>query len=121
MTDFFPRMSMKANPDCDEYHCVKKQKVFREEEKQRLAREALEVKAEDVADEGPLHEDNEWGITLEEEYVPQDSTEQRQVAEGVQLAYEAASKSEDAADCEDVAAEESSISLDDLMKQMKSM
>jgi len=121
MTDFFPRMSMKANPECDEYHCTKKQKVFLEAEKQRLAREALENKAEDVADEGPLHEDNEWGITLEEEYVPQDSTEQRQVAEGVQLAYEAASKSEDAADCEDVAAEESSISLDDLMKQMKSM
>ena len=42
-------------------------------------------KAEDVADEGPIHEDNEWGITLEEEYVPQDSTEQRQVAEGVQV------------------------------------
>lgn len=85
MTDFFPRMSMKANPECDEYHCKQKQKVFREAEKQRLAREALEAKAEDVADEGPLHEDNEWGITLEEEFVPQDSTEQRQVAEGVQV------------------------------------
>jgi len=120
MTDFFPRMSMKANPDCDEYHCVKKQKVFREEEKQRLAREALEVKAEDVADEGPLHEDNEWGITLEEEYVPQESSEKRQVAEGVQLAYEAAPKA-DEVDPEPVAEEESSISLDELMKQMKSM
>ena len=43
MTDFFPRMSMKANPDCDEYHCVKKQKLFQEEEKQRIAKEALEV------------------------------------------------------------------------------
>ena len=48
MTDFFPRMSMKANPDCDEYHCVKKQKVFREEEKQRLAREALEVRLVEI-------------------------------------------------------------------------
>ena len=34
---------MKANPDCDEYHCVKKQKLFQEEEKQRIAKEALEV------------------------------------------------------------------------------
>merc|ERR1711974_234339 len=45
MTDFFPRMSMKANPDCDEYHCVKKQKLFQEEEKQRIAKEALEGRA----------------------------------------------------------------------------
>ena len=45
----------------------------------------LQVKAEDVADEGPLHEDNEWGITLEEEYVPQESSDKRQVAEGVQV------------------------------------
>jgi len=112
-------MSMKANPECDEYHCTQKQKVFHEAEKQRLAREALENPAEDVADEGPLHEDNEWGITLEEEYVPQDSTEQRQVAEGVQLAYEAAPKTEEGGD--QVAAEESSVSLEELMKQMKSM
>jgi len=124
MTDFFPRMSMKANPDCDEYHCVKKQKLFQEEEKQRIAKEALEGKGEDVADEAPLHEDNEWGITLEDEFVPQDTTQQRQVAEGITLAYDAAPKSDDSAvDQETVAADESGggLSLDELMKQMKNM
>ena len=43
MTDFFPRMSMKANPDCDEYHCKKRQDQFRVAERERLAKEALEV------------------------------------------------------------------------------
>ena len=43
----------------------------------------LKGKGEDVADEAPLHEDNEWGITLEDEFVPQDTTQQRQVAEGI--------------------------------------
>ena len=52
MTDFFPRMSMKANPECDEYHCTKKQKVFLEAEKQRLAREALEVQFDKLFGDG---------------------------------------------------------------------
>ena len=52
MTDFFPRMSMKANPECVEYHCTKKQKVFLEAEKQRLAREALEVEFDKLFGDG---------------------------------------------------------------------
>jgi len=77
----------------------------------------LDSKSEDGADEGPLHED-EWRITSEEEYVP--TTEQCQVTEGDQLAYESAPKT-DGAGSESVAKEESSISFNDLMKQMKRM
>ena len=55
MTDFFPRMSMKANPECDEYHCTKKQKVFLEAEKQRLAREALEVQFDKLFDDNETY------------------------------------------------------------------
>ena len=31
MLDFFPTMSMKPNPHCDEYHCMKQQKKVAEE------------------------------------------------------------------------------------------
>ena len=36
MDDFFPKMSMKPNPDCDEYHCKVLQKSFAEKEAERL-------------------------------------------------------------------------------------
>ena len=36
MDDFFPKMSMKPNPDCDEYHCKVLQKRFAEKEAERL-------------------------------------------------------------------------------------
>ena len=36
MDDFFPKMSMKPNPDCDEYHCKVLQKLFAEKEAERL-------------------------------------------------------------------------------------
>ena len=36
MDDFFPKMSMKPNPDCDEYHCKVLQKKFAEKEAERL-------------------------------------------------------------------------------------
>ncbi len=28
MDDFFPTMTMKPNPDCDDYHCKQQQKAF---------------------------------------------------------------------------------------------
>ena len=35
LVDFFPRMPLMPNPDCDESFCMKRQKEFREAEEKR--------------------------------------------------------------------------------------
>merc|ERR1711936_471607 len=67
MNDFFPRMTMRPNVDCEEFHCRDKQKVFIAAEEERRRRESL---LEDTVGENiieVLHEENEWGISLVEE------------------------------------------------------
>uniref|UniRef100_A0AAA9S8G3 Ubiquitin-like modifier-activating enzyme 5 n=2 Tax=Bos TaxID=9903 RepID=A0AAA9S8G3_BOVIN len=54
MQDFFPTMSMKPNPQCDDRNCRKQQKEY----KKKVA--AL-PKQEVIQEEGEIiHEDNEW-------------------------------------------------------------
>ena len=43
MTDYFPRMTLKPNPDCDEYHCKNKQQTFAKAEKERKKNEESKV------------------------------------------------------------------------------
>merc|ERR1712228_855077 len=57
MLDFFPTMSMKPNPACDEYHCKKRQ----EEKAKELAENPVIAVVEE--EEEVVHEDNEWGIS----------------------------------------------------------
>merc|ERR1719228_1106608 len=64
MVDFFPTMSMKPNPNCDEYQCLKLQKARAEE----LASRPVDV-IEEVEDEAVVHEENDWGISLVSEDV----------------------------------------------------
>ena len=67
MNDFFPRMTMRPNVDCEEFHCRDKQKVFIAPEEERRKRESLlgDTVGENVIE--VLHEENEWGISLVEE------------------------------------------------------
>ena len=41
MNDFFPRMTMRPNKDCDEFHCRDKQKIFCKAEEERKKIESL--------------------------------------------------------------------------------
>ena len=70
-----------------------------------------------------IHEDNEWGISLVDEDVPDDLEEQdaNEVAKGVRLAYERRVTRE--ADSAPVLENEpeNEQSLEELMKQMKNM
>merc|ERR1712168_1794390 len=59
MEDFFPSMSLKPNPGCDDANCVKKQAEWREKERLEPKEEAKEEVEEEVT-----HEDNEWHIEL---------------------------------------------------------
>merc|ERR1711902_446956 len=84
MDDFFPQMSMKPNPDCDEYHCKVLQKAFAEKEAERLKNQPAVIE-DTSANEEVVHEDNEWGISLVDEDVPDDTEDPSEVAKGVRL------------------------------------
>ena len=90
MNDFFPRMTMRPNVDCEEFHCRDKQKVFIAAEEERKKRESLldDTVGENIIE--VLHEENEWGISLVEE--PSIESEKQtegtsNLADGLQVRY----------------------------------
>merc|ERR1719232_1611479 len=83
MDDFFPKMSMKPNPGCDEYHCVKRQK---EREKELEENPVIDLDVE--TEEAVVHEDNNWGISLvDEDEGDVGAGGSQQVATGISTAY----------------------------------
>lgn len=122
MTDYFPRMTLKPNPDCDEYHCKNKQQTFAKAEKERKKNEESKGPViEDSAKDEILHEENNWGISLIEETIIEPATtamtSTSQLPEGLQHAYDPRPKVPD--NIEEV--EENAQSLDELMAQMKNL
>lgn len=60
LRDFFPTMSMKPNPQCTNRHCVLRQQEYHARPKP-AAESAREAEPQAV-----VHEDNEWGIEVED-------------------------------------------------------
>lgn len=116
LQDFFPTMAMKPNPQCDDNHCQRQQKLFQE-------REALKPKevVKEKVEEAIVHED-EWGIELvsetTEEELQQAQGDVPTLTQGVTVAYTkpAATKDDNSAVVED-----SGESLEELMKKMQSI
>lgn len=116
LQDFFPTMAMKPNPQCDDNHCQRQQKLFQE-------REALKPKevVKEKVEEAIVHED-EWGIELvsetTEEELQQAQGDMPTLTQGVTVAYTkpAATKDDNSAVVED-----SGESLEELMKKMQSI
>lgn len=56
LVDFFPTMTVKPNPQCEDSWCRKRQAEYN-------AKKAAEPKVEKVVEEekAVVHEDNEWG------------------------------------------------------------
>lgn len=123
LQDFFPKMQLKPNPSCDDRYCRERQEEYAAKVK------LLEpVKVTSPVDEQPLHEDNEWGITLVDEADSQQSgtvtTDNSSFSSnilpaGVKQAYELPSTSL-LADAPPPATE-GGPSLEELMMQMKSI
>ncbi|KAM5231267.1 ubiquitin-like modifier-activating enzyme 5 [Hipposideros larvatus] len=117
MQDFFPTMSMKPNPQCDDRNCRKKQ----EEYKKKVA--ALPQQEIVQEEEVIIHEDNEWGIELvsevSEEELKKSSGPVPDLPEGITVAYTIPKKQEDSVP--EVTVEDSGESLEDLMAKMKNM
>ncbi|VEN36522.1 unnamed protein product [Callosobruchus maculatus] len=112
LTDFFPSMKLKPNPNCDDTNCRLRQKEFAS--RYRPPEIAVEAKE----DEKPIHEENEWGINLVDES-GDTNKEETSVAEGVRLAYTLPTDTS-IEECEEATAS-NDISLEELMSQMKSM
>ncbi|CAN0905963.1 Ubiquitin-like modifier-activating enzyme 5 [Linum grandiflorum] len=66
LKDFFPTMEMKPNPHCSNGACLERQKEYLVLKPERDAAAAIaKMEAEaSLASEGPLHDDNEWNISV---------------------------------------------------------
>jgi len=124
MQDFFPSMTLKPNPACEEMICHQRQREYQESED---AKQKNEEKPESSDGVEIVHEDNDWGITLVCENTKgedEDEEPSQELVAGVQLAYskkkptrkisqEISSEGQISADDE--------LSVEDLMKKLKSI
>ncbi|KAH8270477.1 hypothetical protein KR018_010583 [Drosophila ironensis] len=117
LNDFFPKMTLKPNPQCDDRSCLLRQKEFQARPR------PVPVEVAPSSNDEPLHATNEWGIELVAEDAPASSPEPAKtsltVGQGLKLAYEAPEKAVGQEESAPAPANETS--LEDLMAQMKSM
>ena len=64
MSDFFPKYTMKPNPQCDNKHCVKAQDEYTKYLASLPKEESAPVQQKQV-----IHEDNEWEICVVDDAV----------------------------------------------------
>ncbi|XP_031369263.1 ubiquitin-like modifier-activating enzyme 5 isoform X2 [Apis dorsata] len=111
MQDFFPKMILKPNPNCEDNYCRKHQEEYR-------LRPKPEHKIKEIVEDAPLHEDNEWGISLIDE-------QDQQVDENKYLSSVYVKETNYDSHSTDSQinqiSSESNISLEELMAQMKSI
>eukprot|EP00112_Aurelia_sp_Birch-Aquarium-sp1_P021902 Seg6.10 transcript_id=Seg6.10/GoldUCD/mRNA.D3Y31 product="Ubiquitin-like modifier-activating enzyme 5" protein_id=Seg6.10/GoldUCD/D3Y31 len=116
MQDFFPQMTMRPNPQCDDRNCQKKQKIYSEkvaaQEKNKDNSEEIKVPEQEV-----VHEENDWGISLVDESEEKEESTMPKLAEGLSYAYNVPDATQAKDDASEVAQKEES--LDDLMNQLK--
>ncbi|XP_050537563.1 ubiquitin-like modifier-activating enzyme 5 [Daktulosphaira vitifoliae] len=60
LTDFFPSMMIKPNPNCSDNFCIKQQEVFKNKVIEEPANISSEISSENIV----IHDNNEWGISL---------------------------------------------------------
>ncbi|XP_011879158.1 PREDICTED: ubiquitin-like modifier-activating enzyme 5 [Vollenhovia emeryi] len=113
MEDFFPIMTLRPNPNCDDAHCKQRQKEY----------SALPKTQQKpiVVEEKPVHEDNEWGISLVDERSDHpDEISHVSATPGVRHAYTVPTYKNNSEE-EQTVPESTGISLDELMAEMKSI
>lgn len=71
LKDFFPTMQMKPNPQCSNAACLKRQGEYILAKPTRDAAAKAKLEAEGpLIEEGPLHDDNEWNISVVDDCEP---------------------------------------------------
>lgn len=112
MQDFFPSMVLRPNPNCDDKYCRQRQNEFLSIPKEEIAVEVSE-------DATPLHEDNQWGISLIDETIEatEDLEVNKNLADGLTQAYTLPEEASIAVET----SVDHGISLEELMAQMKTI
>eukprot|EP00698_Gefionella_okellyi_P019200 TRINITY_DN5856_c0_g1_i1.p1 TRINITY_DN5856_c0_g1~~TRINITY_DN5856_c0_g1_i1.p1 ORF type:complete len:309 (+),score=52.49 TRINITY_DN5856_c0_g1_i1:273-1199(+) len=109
LVDFFPSMSLKPNPTCDDLQCQARQREFATRLQEPVNESQLAV------DAAPLHESNDWGISLVDSSVEQETPSE--IAPGLKL-----SMPKPQAQLIQAASNElDEVSLDDLQEQLRNM
>lgn len=118
LTDFFPTMSMKPNPGCDDSFCRKRQEEYQKQQALKPTPEVEETKEEVI-----LHEANDWGIELVAETSADDliSKPAPELASGISYAYDKPAEDQQAPVPTEAAGGVQEESLEDLMAKMKSL
>ncbi|KAK8730494.1 hypothetical protein OTU49_008040 [Cherax quadricarinatus] len=119
LLDFFPAMSVKPNPQCEDSWCRRRQAEYAAKKASEPKIEKQEVKEEEV-----VHEDNEWGICLVDEATPEEASSSAcasvpSLVQGITVAYERPAPVDEATS--KVVDDADDTSLDDLMAQMKAL
>ncbi|XP_046581284.1 ubiquitin-like modifier-activating enzyme 5 [Haliotis rubra] len=117
LKDFFPTMTMRPNPQCDDNHCRRQQQLYQERQVLKPKEEKKEEKVEEI-----IHEDD-WGIelvseTTEAELLDAEGTVP-ELTKGVTVAYTKPAQNEVSDNKSMVDGTEKS--LEDLMKEMKGL
>lgn len=102
---------MKPNPNCDDSFCRQRQREYQEAIKNQP------VPEDTKEEEAVVHEENEWGICCVDESAAVE--ENLDVAKGIKLAYTTPATEESADGGQEVKTDD--VSLEELMKQMKSL
>ena len=96
LTDFFPTMQIKPNPGCVNELCGQRQQEWASKAEERAAVAAAKAANEVVEDEGPLHEDNEWGIeVVSDDAIEENGLQNREAVEAVAVEENAAAAVEE--------------------------
>lgn len=115
LLDFFPKMSLRPNPQCVEKLCRERQKEFN-------AKPKVQAVEEVVVDEGPLHDENLYGIELvadDEPVVTVSIITGGPIACGLRYEHEAPVEEQNTPTSD--SQNEGGASLDELMAQMKNL
>ncbi|XP_067857903.1 ubiquitin-like modifier-activating enzyme 5 isoform X2 [Heptranchias perlo] len=116
MQDFFPTMTMKPNPNCDDRSCRHQQEEYNKKKVTRPKQQLVEE------NEQIVHENNEWGIELvseiSEEELKAASGTVPDLPKGITVAYTVPDK-EEGTDTIGDTVPETEQSLEDLMAAMR--
>ncbi|KYN40892.1 Ubiquitin-like modifier-activating enzyme 5 [Trachymyrmex septentrionalis] len=114
MEDFFPTMTLRPNPNCDDEYCKQRQKEY-------LAKPKIQQNQTAII-EKPVHEDNEWGICLVNERSDHSDEEASTLSTpGVRHAYTVPTPTYATNSEEQTIPESTGLSLEELMAEMKSI